>query len=122
MTFAVAGGGLVYWKDYDGQVYAVGQGSTQTVVTAPQASIELAKSLVISGTVMDTSAGTQQSTVKKDLPNGVPAVSDDSMGQWMEYVYMQKMKPTNATGLPVTLSVVDANGNQRVIGTTTSDS
>jgi uncharacterized protein GlcG (DUF336 family) len=40
----------------------------------------------------------------------------------MEYVYMQKPRPTNATGVPVTLSVVDANGNYRTIGTVTSDS
>jgi hypothetical protein len=38
----------------------------------------------------------------------------------MAYVYMQQPKPTNATGVPVTLSVVDANGNYRTIGTTTS--
>ena len=29
--------------------------------------------------------------------------------------------PTNATGVPVTLNVVDANGNYRTIGTTTTD-
>jgi hypothetical protein len=38
----------------------------------------------------------------------------------MEYVYMQKPRPTNATGVPVTLSVVDANGNYRTIGKTAS--
>jgi hypothetical protein len=39
----------------------------------------------------------------------------------MEYVYMQKPRPTDATGVPIALSVVDANGNYREIGTTTSD-
>ena len=29
--------------------------------------------------------------------------------------------PNNATGVPVTISVIDANGNFRKIGTTTSD-
>jgi len=38
----------------------------------------------------------------------------------MAYVYMQQPKPTNATGVPVAISVVDANGNYRTIGTTTS--
>ena len=33
---------------------------------------------------------------------------------------MQKPRPTNATGVTVTLSVVDANGNYRDIGTTTA--
>ena len=39
----------------------------------------------------------------------------------MEYVYMQKPRPTNTTGVQVVLSVVDANGNYRDIGTTTSN-
>jgi hypothetical protein len=39
----------------------------------------------------------------------------------MEYLYMQKPMPTNAKGVPVTLSVVDSNGNYREIGATTSD-
>jgi hypothetical protein len=40
----------------------------------------------------------------------------------MEYVYMQKAKPTNTIGVTVTLSVVDSNGNFRNIGTATTDS
>jgi len=43
------------------------------------------------------------------------------MGDWMEYVYMQKPRPMDATGVPVTISVVDANGNYRDIGVVTSD-
>jgi hypothetical protein len=43
------------------------------------------------------------------------------MREWMEYVYMQQNKPTNVTGVPVTISVVDANGNYRTVGTATSD-
>ena len=39
-----------------------------------------------------------------------------------EYIYMQKPSPANVTGIPVTISVIDANGNYRIIGTTTSDS
>jgi hypothetical protein len=40
----------------------------------------------------------------------------------MLYVYKQFECPTNTTGVDVILSVVDANGNYRVIGTTTADS
>jgi hypothetical protein len=43
------------------------------------------------------------------------------MSDWMRYVYMQGPRPTDATGVPITISVVDANGNYRDIGTTTSD-
>jgi hypothetical protein len=39
----------------------------------------------------------------------------------MEYVYMQQPKPTNTTGVPVTLSVIDSNNNYRQIGSTTTD-
>jgi hypothetical protein len=43
------------------------------------------------------------------------------MEQFMESVYMQQTMPSNTTGVPITLSVLDANGNFRTIGTTTSD-
>ena len=56
------------------------------------------------------------------FPNGVPAVSDASISNWMLYLYSQFPRPQDATGVAVTLSVVDANGNYRVIGTTTSSS
>jgi hypothetical protein len=44
------------------------------------------------------------------------------MKDWMGYVYQQKPLPTNFTGVDVTISVIDGNGNYRVIGTTTTDS
>ncbi|HLC01038.1 MAG TPA: hypothetical protein VJL33_06960, partial [Candidatus Bathyarchaeia archaeon] len=56
------------------------------------------------------------------FPNGVPAVSDASMSDWMLYVYKQFQRPTNATGVEVTVSVLDANGNFREIGKTTTSS
>jgi hypothetical protein len=34
---------------------------------------------------------------------------------------MQQEKPTDTTGVPISLDVVDANGNYRNIGTTVSD-
>jgi hypothetical protein len=103
------------------QIYTVGKGPSAMTIEAPKTSIELGKSLVISGTVIDTSAGTKQDEQAARFPYGVPAVSDESMSGWMEYIYMQKPRPTDATGVPITLSVVDANGNFREIGTTTSD-
>ena len=118
---AVAEGFLVYLNCYDMQIYSIGKGPSALTVEAPQTSIEAGKSITIEGTITDIAAGTKQEEQAARFPNGVPAVSDDSMGAWMEYVYMQKPKPTNATGVPITLSVVDANGNYRTIGTTTSD-
>ena len=120
--FAVADGFLVYFNCYDGQVYTLGKGPSATTVEAPKAAITLGSSLVISGTVTDIAAGTKQNQQAARFPNGVPAVSDESMSAWMEYVYMQKPRPTNATGVDVTLSVLDANNNYREIGKTTANS
>jgi hypothetical protein len=52
---------------------------------------------------------------------GTPAISDADMGAWMEYLFEGQVKPTDATGVPVSLSAIDPNGNLVTIGTTTSD-
>jgi hypothetical protein len=44
------------------------------------------------------------------------------MTAWMQYQYMQQPKPTNATGVTVTLTALDPNGNNIQLGTTQSDS
>ncbi|MDR1993212.1 MAG: PQQ-binding-like beta-propeller repeat protein [Nitrososphaerota archaeon] len=118
---ALADGYLVYLNCYDMQIYSVGKGPSRLIVNTPQTGVELGKSLLISGTVTDISAGTQQNEQAARFPNGVPAVSDVSQSAWMEYVYMQKPRPTNVTGVEVELYVLDANNNYRSIGTTTAD-
>ena len=67
--------------------------------------------IVIEGTVTDQSAGAM----------GTPAISDEDMGDWMEYIYMQKPFPGGAKGVDLSIDVIDSNGNFRNIGTTTSD-
>jgi len=52
---------------------------------------------------------------------GTPAISEDSMQAWMEYLFKQQPKPTTATGVPVSLDAYDPNGNYIHIGDTTSD-
>ena len=59
--------------------------------------------------------------VKSNFPNGLPCVSDESESAFMEAVYQQQAMPNNITGVPITISVLDANNNFRAIGTTTSD-
>jgi hypothetical protein len=120
--YPVASGYLVTYNAYDSQLYCYGKGPSKIAVEAPKASIELGRSLVISGMVTDISAGTNEKQQAARFPNGVPAVSDASVNSWMEYVYMQKPKPTDTTGVPVSIDVIDSNGNHRNIGTTTSDS
>jgi hypothetical protein len=71
--------------------------------------------------VTDISPGTERYALKARFPEGVPAVSDESQSQWMKYVYMQVSKPTNTTGVMVSLDTLDPNGNYIHIGNTISD-
>ena len=117
-SFAIAYGKLVYLNGYDGQIYCFGKGRSATTIDAPATAITFGSSLVIRGTVTDQSPG---DTCLGISAAGTPAISDDSMSAWMEYLYQQKLKPTNATGVEVTIAVIDSNGNYRTIGTTTSN-
>jgi hypothetical protein len=113
---------IVSMNGYDQQIYAIGKGPSAITVQAPMTGVTVGDSLVIRGTVTDVSPGTQQDALKLRFPNGVPAVSDANMSDWMGYVYEQFPTPTNVNGVQVTIDVIDANGNYRNIGTTTSDS
>src|SRR5665647_673890 len=119
---AVADGEYVNYNMYDNQIYAFGQGPSQTTVTAPNVGVTTATPVTIAGTVTDISAGTKQNEQAARFPLGVPVVSDASQSAWMEYVYMQKPLPTNVTGVPVAITVIDSNNNFRQIGTTSTDS
>ncbi|MCW4002539.1 MAG: PQQ-binding-like beta-propeller repeat protein [Candidatus Bathyarchaeota archaeon] len=119
--YPVADGFIAYHNMYDGQIYCIGKGPSAVTVDVPMTAAALGQSVVIRGTVTDIAAGTKQTQQAARFPNGVPAVSDESQGEWMEYVYMQKPRPTNVTGVPIVISVLDANNNYREIGTVTSD-
>jgi hypothetical protein len=72
----------------------------------------------VKGTVTDQSPG---QTAQGIPAKGSPAISDESMTAWMEYLYMQQPMPTNATGVEVILEVLDPNNNYHEVGRTTSD-
>jgi hypothetical protein len=116
----VANGMIIAPNVYDGKNYVFGKGPTQTTISAPDLAITLGQNILLKGRVNDISAGATQTEQAARFPDGLPAVSDASMTDWMTYVYEQKPLPTNITGISVTLSVIDANNNYRVIGTTTS--
>ena len=113
-----------YWATqnaFDMSVYVFGKGPSQTTVSI-QNDVAYGDSVSIKGSVLDISAGTKTSDIAPRFPNGVPAIADANMTAWMEYVYQQRLpKPTDVKGVPVTIDVVDANGNYRNIGNTTSD-
>ncbi len=108
---AISDGILTAVNSYDNQIYTIGKGPSSTTVTAPDTTIIQGSTITIKGSVTDQSPG----------QTGTPAISDKDMAQWMEYLHMQKPKPTNATGVPITLVAVDASGAVTEIGTATSD-
>jgi hypothetical protein len=113
-TMPVADGYLVAFNGYDNQIYTFGKGPTATTVTATSG---VGNAVTIQGTITDQSPG---QTCLGIPAAGTPAISDESMSAWMEYLYMQQPEPTNATGVPVHLTAIGPNGNTEEIGTVTS--
>jgi hypothetical protein len=109
---AAANGYFAGYGIYDGNIYCVGKGQTSTTVAAQQ---QVGGSVLIQGSVLDQSAA---------QPN-TAAISDADMSVWMDYLHMQNSillnNPPKCTGVPVTLTAVDANGNTLDIGTATSN-
>ncbi len=122
MGTSLADGYVVTGSQYDNMIYTIGSGPSATTVSAPGSGISMGSSFEISGTVTDQSPGALAVSTKMGYgPNDVPAVSDASQEAWMEYLYEQQAMPTNATGVPVTISLIDPNGNYVNLGTTTSN-
>jgi hypothetical protein len=116
----ISDGYVVTYNGYDGQLYTFGKGQTATTVTAPNMGVPLGSSVMITGTVTDQSPGAP----------GTPAIADEYMSEWMEYLYMQQPLPAIETvpvpegemkGVMVKLETLDPNNNFYEIGTVTSD-
>jgi hypothetical protein len=114
-SWAIADGILVDYNVYDHQAYAWGKGNSATTVTA---SAGVGNSVTIQGTVTDQSPG---QTALGIPAAGTPAIADEYMSQWMEYLYIQQEMPTNATGVPVTVMVTDQSGAVVYTKSVTSD-
>jgi outer membrane protein assembly factor BamB len=120
-TQAIADGFTTFMNGYDNQIYVVGRGPSATTVSAsPKVSVH-GDSVLVEGMVIDTAAGTAQDEQAARFPNGVPAVSDESIIDWMEYVYQQKPRPADAVGVEVVIEVLDPNNNYYEVGRATSD-
>ncbi len=112
---------IALYSTYDNLIYSIGKGPSATTLTAsPKVSVH-GSSVLIEGRVTDESPGTKDHARTARFPNGVPAVSDEYMSEWMKYVYMQFERPKNVQGVSVTIDVLDGNGNYRNIGTAVSD-
>jgi outer membrane protein assembly factor BamB len=104
-SMAISGGKLVGYAGYDNQIYCYDKGLSETKVTA---TVGGGRAITIQGTVVDHSPG--QTAIGVPAA-GTPAISDENMDEWMAYLYMQQPMPTNATGVPVKISITDENGN-----------
>jgi outer membrane protein assembly factor BamB len=118
---AISDGVMTTLNAYDNQLYAWGKGPSAMTISAPSVGVTTSTPITISGTITDISAGSKQEAVAANFPNGLPVVSDNSMTPFMEAVYMQQPMPHNTTGVSIIIEVLDANGNYRQIGSTTSD-
>jgi hypothetical protein len=108
---------------YDQLVYAIGMGPSETTINIQDNVVSLGDPVLVTGNVMDISAGTEEERIVARFPEGVAAVSDDwmNMKNYMEYVYMQKEKPMDTIGVPVKIQIYNPNGEYAWIGTTTTD-
>jgi len=120
-TAMIADSILVIQDTYDQRIYAIGKGPSAITVEAPLLAATKSSSVTIRGTVTDVSPGTETAALQLRFPNGVPAVSDADMTEWMLYVYNQFERPEDATGVPVKLEAINPNGGYVDIGTATSD-
>jgi hypothetical protein len=119
---AIIGDSVIATMDtYDQRVYAIGKGPSYTTVTAPNIGIPLGRAVLVSGSVTDVSPGTEEYGLNARFPDGVPAVCDDNMSDWMLYVYKNFPQPADVMGVDVTLTVLDPNGNCYDVATITSD-
>ena len=113
---AASDGYFVAGSNYDGKLYVVGKGPSTTTVSAPQTQITADQKVIISGTVLDQSPSQP----------GTPAIADQFMDTWMDYLNLQMpidgiYHNITVTGVPVSIDAVDPNGNSVHIGDATSD-
>ncbi|MCL2643131.1 MAG: PQQ-binding-like beta-propeller repeat protein [Candidatus Bathyarchaeota archaeon] len=119
---ALIGDSIIVSMDmYDQQIYAIGKGPSELTVSVSNAIIAEGNTVMISGTVMDVSPGTESDNLRYRFPNGVPAVGDESQSEWMLYLYKQFSEPMNVKGIEITLYAYDGEAVID-IGKTTSDS
>jgi len=109
---AIIGDSIIATIDsYDNRIYAIGKGPSQTTVVIENDVTTQGNSVMIKGKVTDVSPGTEDIKLKLRFPNGVPAVSDESMSDWMLYVYKQFEAPADVKGVEVFILVEDPNGD-----------
>ncbi|MDR2707246.1 MAG: PQQ-binding-like beta-propeller repeat protein [Nitrososphaerota archaeon] len=100
----------------DGYMYVFGKGLSETTISASQVAIPFGQKALLTGTVLDLSPAQQYA----------PCVSKESVAAQMEQMHIGASVGgiygnVTMVGVPVSLDVLDPNGNYYNIGTTTSD-
>ena len=106
---------------YDQRVYAIGKGPSKLTLEAPMSGVTVGSDVILRGMVTDVSPGTESAEIAMRFPNGVPAVADESMSDWMLYVYKQFEQPMSVKGVTVIFSAVDPDNNYIDLNRVTSD-
>ncbi len=112
---------MVGLNGYDNRLYSIGKGPSSVTAETTLAVVPKGTGVSVRGTVTDVSPGTNDYDIAARFPNGVPAVADEYMTDWMQYVYMQYKRPIDTMGVPVKIQIVDPAGTYAWIGTATSD-
>lgn len=108
---AIAYGILISNDAASATTYAFGKGETKTTISVSSKVTSVGSAVLIEGHVLDLSPA----------QNGTPAVSDEDMTPWMEYLHMQQPKPQQVRGVTVELYAIKEDGRTISIGTTTTD-
>jgi hypothetical protein len=119
----IGDGRIVVVDLFDAEIYCYGKGPSATTVEAsPEISV-FGDGVMIKGTVTDDSpSGRHNINGGLDFSlKGTPAIADESMDNWMEYMFHQRPMPQDAKGVEVVLETLDPNGNFYEIGKTTTD-
>jgi hypothetical protein len=108
---ALADGYIVTHNAMDNRIYCFGKGPSQTTVSVSPKIQTAGSSILIEGTVTDQSEGAKDT----------PAIADEYMTPWMEYLYMQKPLTVDVKGVQVELTATDSTGHIIEIGTATCE-
>ena len=103
---------LLATNEYNGILYCFGRARTSVEVSvSPTVAIQ-GSPILIEGYVFDQSP---------ENP-GTPAVGNENMARWMEFLYMQSPCPTELVGVPVQIRVIqDATGSRQDLGFAVTD-
>ncbi|MCL2256932.1 MAG: PQQ-binding-like beta-propeller repeat protein [Candidatus Bathyarchaeota archaeon] len=119
---AIIGDSIIATLDtYDSQIYGIGKGPSDVTVSISNPVASAGTTVLISGTVMDISPGLDKDVIQRRFAKGVPAVADESMSDWMLYVYKNFERPMDTKGVEITIFGVGENNESFDIGTVVSD-